>query len=129
MVFDLGTREPDGREVLRDIKTANREPAENAAEESEQLTVYALGRKIQTGSIPDVALDFVVSQPKRGGAVWLTERTSTRTENDLQTIIHRMNNAIESARAGVFVANGPGNWYCSSKFCRFHPTCKFVGKG
>lgn len=125
--LDLGTIDAQGVETLRDIKTSEGRPQKHLADDSQQLTLYALLRKLETGKIPDrVALDYVVAERKAFTPVYLVTLESKRTQADLDVVVSRINNAISAVRSGVFLANGPGNWWCSPKWCPYHPTCPYV---
>lgn len=133
-IFDLVTNErpltPGGppRRGVRDYKTGRRAPDAREADDSGQLTMYALLDSLGTGKIADVfALDWVVEDSRRfSGAPYLVSLETTRTQEDLDVMIARLNNAIEGVKAGIFIANGIGTWYCSPKFCRYWTSCKFV---
>lgn len=131
-VMDLGTLEPpeepggEEEECVTDLKSKTSPPDADEADESEQLTMYALFRKLETGKIPRVALNHVMLKDKLFTSPVVIAQRSTRTEADLGVIVRRINNAVKGVKAGMFLANGVGQWYCSSKWCRFHSTCPFV---
>jgi hypothetical protein len=132
-IIDLGTAEapevegqPD-REVVWDVKTGERKPHENVAHESDQLTMYALLRKLETGKIPDgFGLDYLVQEKKAFMPPYRVQLQTKRTQDDVSVMVNRLNNAIDAVQRGAFVANGPGNWYCSAKWCRFFADCRYV---
>lgn len=126
-ILDLGTKDLQGDETIWDTKTGARKPSSNEADTSDQLTMYALLRKLETGKLPArVGLNYIVAEPKANTGVYSVELLSKRTEADIRVAVNRLNNAIEAVRKGVYLANGPGNWWCSPKWCRFHPTCPYV---
>jgi hypothetical protein len=134
-ILDLITNEPakDGgapRRGIRDYKTKGKAPSEREASESGQLTMYALLDFVKTGTIADVfALDHLVEDSRRfSREPYFVSQETTRTHEDIEVMVERLNNAVEGVQAGVFLANGPGNWYCSPKWCRFWSTCKYVSK-
>jgi RecB family exonuclease len=134
-IMDLVTNEQrpgdeTPRRGIRDYKTSRKPPNPNEAHSSGQLSMYALLDLLQRGSIADVfALDYLVEDPRRYvGAPYLTTLESTRTQEDIDVMVARLNNAIEGVKAGVFLANGVGTWYCSPKWCRFWTTCRFVSR-
>lgn len=129
-VTDLETVDSEGKNTVRDLKTSERKPGPNIAHESGQLTMYALLKKYQTGKIPHrMALDYVVTPTKQFSEPFGVSFETVRTQADLDVMVARLNNAIEAARAGVFLANGVGQWWCSPKWCPFHSTCRFVRGG
>ena len=91
--------------------------------------MYALLDSLVTGRIADVfALDFIVDDGRFLKPPYFVSQESTRTQEDIDVMIERLNNAIEGAAAGVFLANGVGTWQCSPRWCRWWTTCKFVSK-
>lgn len=126
-VIDLGTVGNDGEETVWDAKTGTKKPSQNAAHESDQLTMYSLLRTLETGKLPkNVGLNYIVAEPKAHSSVYSVTLQSKRTEADHRVMVSRLNNAIDAVKKGVFLANGPGNWWCGPKWCRFHPTCAYV---
>jgi len=134
-ILDLITNEPPlvpggpPRRGVRDYKTSRKAPSEGEADTSGQLSMYALLDTLQTGKIADVfALDFVVEDGRLLRPPYKVSLESTRTQEDIDVMIDRLNNAIEGAAAGVFLANGVGTWQCSPRWCQWWTTCKFVSK-
>jgi hypothetical protein len=62
----FGDRSPyPERLVIRDSKTSKKSPNKDAAENSDQLGVYALASQILDGRLPDeMTLDYLVQTPK-----------------------------------------------------------------
>ncbi len=123
-IFDLETLEPDGRRAIRDIKTKEGPPREHEARDSDQLSMYALLDRLRGGVGASVfALDFIVKEKRR---LYTVSQTTSRSDDDIQVTIDRVLNAVEVAKAGAFLANGPGHWSCSPRWCPFWSSCKFV---
>lgn len=126
-VVDLETLEPGGRRAIRDIKTATRVPDDDAADVSDQLSMYALLDLLAGGKIADVfALDFVIKPTTPFARLRLLTQETTRTAADVERMIARLNNAIAATKAGVYLANGVNTWACSPTWCRFWTTCPYV---
>lgn len=127
-VIDLIDRMPEG-EVIRDLKTSKKSPNGDAAEKSQQLTMYALIRRAEVGKIPvALALDHLVRTPARREKKHVPQVTF-RSEEDLHTLVRRINTAVEAVRRGIFVPANPDSWWCSSSWCEFYATCVYVRRG
>lgn len=114
----------DGKRILRDSKTTRKTPAKNAADVSEQLTLYSLADNVVSGEIPDeVHLDFVV---KLKSETKYVKRSSTRTMEDLQMQIRRIDRAAEVIRKGAFMPTDPDNWWCSARWCGYFSICPYA---
>lgn len=130
-IIDLEAILPDGRRTIRDLKTTMRCPNDREADDSDQLSMYALldylSQPEGTRKLADVfALDHIVKDPRAFTAPYLVAQETTRKPNDLMVTLARLNNAIAAVKAGVFLANGPGNWWCSARFCTFYSDCRYV---
>jgi RecB family exonuclease len=118
--FDLGgTIDLQEPEDLVDTKTGSKSPAADAADKSVQLTMYSLAAKALDGKAPKtVRLDYLVDT-KTPKAVSLT---STRTDDDRQRLLLRVEHASRVIQSGAFMptdASLPGVWWCSEQFCGF----------
>jgi len=125
-VLDLVTVD-DNLRIVRDIKSAEKSPNRNAADVSQQLTMYAMIDAAETGMMPDaVALDYLVRTP----ALHRFEHVSLesmRSPADIQALVHRLNAAKEGIEKGIFIPAQPGmSWRCSAKWCPFWRTCRYV---
>jgi hypothetical protein len=115
-----------GVEAIRDVKTASKSPNKDAAETSMQLTMYAMGVWAHEGIIPkSLVLDHLVDtkQPK------VVSLDSERAVEDFTPLLNVVQTAWAGIQKGVFypaAQGGPGNWFCSEKFCGYWPTCKYV---
>lgn len=113
----------DNQRRVTDFKTAGKSKPKDEADKSTQLTVYAASFLIDTGELPaEVRLDTLVKTktPKR------QVLSSTRTNADVQALVHRVNAAINTIESGAFMPASPGSWKCSPKWCGYWSTCKFV---
>lgn len=120
-VIDLA----DDHGRVNDLKTAAKSKRQPDADDSVQLTTYAVGYKALTGK-PAAALrlDVIVGPTKNGFSrqVLSTDRTTA----DFQALASRINVVTASINAGLFPPAPPGAWWCSSKWCGFHSSCPYV---
>lgn len=124
--LDLGHEDPVRGEIIRDGKTSAKSPNKRAADESQQLTMYSMLRWAETGALPaGVALDYVVRT--KTGQMKTVSLESTRNLADVQTLVNRINVAVDAVKKGVFIPAQPGvAWWCAPAWCEFWTTCKFV---
>lgn len=108
---------------IRDTKTASQSPVRSAADESEQLTVYALARWVHDRILPEVVLDHLVALKKKPKVV---SQVSTRTKEDLQMQARRIDVATQAIEAGVFVPASPSDWRCSARWCGYFDRCGYA---
>jgi hypothetical protein len=126
--IDLIAAGPDG-EVIRDTKTSEKSPAKDVADKSQQLTMYAVIRMAETGQLPaGLTLDYLVRTPARLDRKHVPVH-STRDREDVGTMVHRINKAVEAVQKGVFMPTNPENWWCSRAWCEYHPSCVYVRRG
>lgn len=127
-VIDLIDQTPEG-EVIRDLKTTKKSPNKDAAEKSGQLTMYALIRKAEVGTLPaSLTLDYLIRTPARAEKSHVALNT-TRDEEDLGVLVNRINAGVAAVQRGVFTPTNPENWWCSRNFCEFYGTCVYVRRG
>lgn len=127
-IIDLIDNTPYG-EVIRDLKTSTKSPNANAADTSQQLTMYAMIRMAEVGKLPAaLALDYLVRTPEKGLKKHVPLLT-TRDGEDVRVLVARINTAVETVKRGLFVPTNPENWWCSAKFCDYYATCVYVRRG
>ena len=120
LVGILDVEEPH---AVRDTKTSRKSPAWNAADISQQLTMYSMGIGVEDGAYPDVvALDYLVDL-KTPKAVTLT---STRGLEDFRVLLARIEAFTKVVQVGAFAPANPDDWWCSAKWCGFHGTCRYA---
>ncbi len=113
----------DDKDRVVDWKTAAKKPSKDAADKSIQLTVYAAAFQLETGRPPaELRLDTVTKTKTIGRHVHATHRTA----EDFKVLIARVNATLAAMASGAFPPASPDNWFCSSKFCGFHSSCKFA---
>lgn len=118
----------DGRgngEWIRDLKTAEKSPASGAAEESQQLTMYAMLRWAEKQRLPErLALDYMIRTP--AGTERYLPLLTTRTAADVQSLVNRINTAVEAVKRGSFVPANQNYWKCDPRYCEFFSSCPYV---
>lgn len=112
----------DDKDRVTDFKSAARKPAEDEAERSIALTIYAASFQIENSRpSSEVRLDVLTKTKVPGRHV----RVSQRDRNDFAVLANRVNITLAAIKAGVFLPASPGNWACSSKWCGFASTCPY----
>jgi Uncharacterized protein conserved in archaea len=114
----------DDAAAVRDTKTSSKAPNEDAAETSEQLTMYALLYQAEKGRLPsEVVLDTLVRT--KGGKETPYLNKSARTEADLHRLTLRLGKAAEAIEKEVFIPTNPESWWCSANWCGYYNICAF----
>lgn len=114
-----------------DTKTTRKAKNQNDVDTSSQLTTYHMAIGVLDGSPPDeVALDVLVdkSHLKTPKPPKVQRLTSTRTEEDTAALLARVERAVTVMDSGIVTPADPGSWYCSKKWCAYHPICPFVSQ-
>lgn len=110
VVIDLITQ--DMRVV--DNKTSSKKPPENVADESIQLSAYALAFKNQYGMVPTgLELQHTVVTAKTLSATTVTTKT-TRTDEQLDHFKLRLQMVVDGIRKRVAIPPSQGDWQCKS---------------
>jgi hypothetical protein len=118
----------EGRTSIRDTKTSGKSPVKTLADESLQLSAYALGVRQIDGTLPDkVVLDYLVQTPKRGDTK-LVQLESVRTDAHLQPVLERLAHMDKIIQAGIFTPAPIGAWWCSARWCQYHSTCRYAAR-
>lgn len=126
--FDIvGTRDLDETDgTVRDLKTSKKSPNKNAAEVSDQLTLYSLAKyTIDKAMPPAVALDTIVDL-KTG--IKIDTKLSTRDKVDFTVMLNRLENAAVVLDKGAFTPARQSDWWCSLAWCPYAQTCRFFRK-
>jgi hypothetical protein len=115
----------DEQRRIVDFKTSVRARSVKDADESVQLSLYAVAYQREFG-VPaeDVRFDTLV--PKKDGSVNRVVVGSRRDVHDFRALAARINAVNKAIDAGVFTPASPGSWWCSPKWCGYWSTCEFV---
>jgi hypothetical protein len=128
--------EQDGETlIVRDTKTSGKSPTKSLmdgssqpgiADDSDQLTGYALASHVIDGKLPDfMVLDYLVRTPARHDLKYIPTKT-TRDMNDVQVFLNRFANAVQAYKTGVFVPAKADWWGCSEKWCAYWDRCPYA---
>ncbi len=118
LVGRIDVEEPDG---IDDLKTSAKSPNAEDVRRDDQLTIYALARKVETGKIPkNLRLDALVKTKVEKYVPMPTERTQT----DLDRVVRLLDITIKDIQAGHFFPN-PNGWHCSKSWCGFWDRCPY----
>ena len=108
---------------IRDLKTASKAPASDAANKADQLTVYALSYFVLRGKLPTVlGLDYLVDKTKPE----LTSQETTRTQEDFKVLLNRISTAVKLIQGGIFMPCARDSWVCSKRFCGYYDQCQYA---
>jgi hypothetical protein len=119
------------KDGIHDSKTANKMPAANEADTSDQLTTYALAHRVIYGKLPaKLFLDkMVITESEREDS---TERgrkkilETVRTDADLIPFLKRIEAIVRMIRSGNIMPCDRKNYLCSRKWCGFYDMCEYV---
>ncbi len=119
-VIDLG----DDQDRVVDFKSSGKRKSQADADASVQLTVYAAAYQVETGrDAQELRLDTIVQTKTKTSREVVETRRGPRDFNALADRINVIRSAIE---AGNFPPASGLGWWCSSKWCGYYRTCKFV---
>jgi len=111
---------------IRDLKTGSKAPIKTMADNSQQLTVYALAAQIIDGHMPErLLLDHCIQTPKKKKAYVATQQTF-RTQADIQMLLNRLQCYITNIQKGAFIPANTSDWWCSPKWCGYHSICPYA---
>jgi RecB family exonuclease len=121
--FDLsGQIDIQEKDRIRDTKTSGKTPAASIADESLQLTAYALAVHVIDSRAPnEVALDYLIDTKTPKAETF----RSTRTIDHFKSLLRRAENAANAIEKGVFIPARESDWWCSEKFCGYALTCPY----
>lgn len=123
--FDLlGYVDVEEQNTIRDTKTSSKAPNKDAADVSDQLTLYHLDATVRGHKSKAVALDYLV---KKGRPEAIT-LTSARGPLDHMRLLRRVEQAARVIQAGAFAPTARDSWACSEKWCGYWHMCDFGAK-
>lgn len=114
-------------DTVRDFKLSGSKqpPAQDIASRSEQLSIYALARYLETGSSPpSVELDYCRDGGPRMGCII---RQSTRSEKDCKRTLTRVQRVVQCIEKGVYPIASHEGIECNGKRCDYYGVCPFGG--
>jgi RecB family exonuclease len=114
-------------DTVRDFKLSGSKqpPAQDIATRSEQLSIYALARYLETGSPPpSVELDYCRDGGPRIGCI---VRQGTRSEKDCIRTLTRVQRVVSCIEKGVFSPASHEGIECNGKRCDYYGVCPFGG--
>jgi len=107
----------DSNGYLFDLKIHRRPPSSTAADQSQQLTIYALGYKISFKELPKkLILDYLIPSTERMPARLISLETY-RTEEDLERLLRRIVRIVHGIKQGVFIPPDQYSWAC--RYCGY----------
>lgn len=113
---------------IRDAKTTERAPNADAADRSQQLSMYDLLETAVDGRTEPraVSLDYLVLN-KTTLAVEHKPLRSWRGPTHRTALVKRLEAGLRTIQAGTFLpANPETDWWCSERWCEFWSTCPFA---
>ncbi len=104
-----------------DTKTSAKSPNAKDVRVDDQMTVYALTKKIETGKIPkNLRMDYLVKTQKEKYVPMVTERTQA----DLDRMVRLLDRVIQDITEGHYMPN-PNGWWCSKSWCGYWNRCPY----
>jgi len=102
--------------TLRDTKTAGKSPVKDAADKSQQLTMYSMAAWKLDGAIPPLALDHLILKKTPE----IVTQTTSRVVDDFRVLLRRVEALCRAMDAGVFPPCNPDAWVCSPMWCGYY---------
>lgn len=125
--FDLAgmmdIEEVDG--AIRDTKTAGKTPGQSIADNSQQLTMYSLAKKVCDGEAPSALYMDNLIKLKTPKIVTLA---TTRNDQDREMLMRRIERATTIIEKGAFQPANPNDWACSQAWCGYWDSCPFASR-
>lgn len=111
--------------VVWDLKTTRSALRADIEHIDEQLTLYYPVHKAKTGKYPKAVGLLGVTQ-ERAQPARIERRLSSRTPEDVRSIVNTLRVVDEQIRSGRRIPTAPENWWCSEKWCEFWTICPYV---
>jgi len=113
----------EGAASVRDLKTSKKSPPVTEADDSLQLSLYALAVQTIDGALPQrVCLDYLIHTKEEK----LVQLQSKRRAEDFGHLLNRIAAARDAIRKGVFVPAPVDSWCCSERFCGWWARCPYA---
>ena len=108
--------------TIRDTKTKNRDPGQNAAVDSVQLATYAWGAHQEGTSSLRQVLDVLMPPSTRNG-VRYKEYAACHGSDSQARALARIVETDYAIRQGVFPFAEPDSWKCTADYCAYYHDC------
>lgn len=114
----------DDQKTIIDLKTSGKSKPQSEADDSLQLTFYALAYQALMGAPPaGLRLDVVLDTQKQYQSL-----TTTRTRADYDVLLARVEQAVQAIEAGIFVPAPSNAYWCSELYCGYARSCPYFNK-
>lgn len=118
----------DDQQRVIDYKTKGKSADRAEADNSDQLTAYALAHKVAFGELPaGLMLDIFVRPMKTKPTGFHEEQPTTRGEDQVEIYKQDVRSVASSmahdVKTGLFPYAPMDSWACSEKFCGFFSIC------
>jgi len=116
----------DDQDVVMDLKTGTKSKPQKEADDSEQLSMYALVFRTLTKRLPrEVRLETLVHKKEPE----VQRLVSTRDREDLEVLVRRINQMVVAIEKKMFTPANPTAWTCSERWCGYAIECPFYKHG
>ena len=105
--------------TVRDTKTAKKDPGQREADASDQLTEYAIARKITRKTAPTFVYIDALLLPTKTMPVRVKRYQSQRDQHDFDAFMKRFAAACQAIEKEVFLPTLQSNWWCDPKYCGY----------
>ena len=113
----------DDKDRVVDLKTTSRPKRQQDIDSDLQFDIYGLGFRAMKGKDPAALTQEILLDGDKNKRQTLS---TTRTIQDYEQAVHRINAFLAGTKAGVFMPTNPGNWWCSKTWCGYYRTCPYV---
>lgn len=120
--IDVQEETADGT-VIRDTKTSGKSPSATVADQSSQLSMYALALYRFEGKLPaSLTLDYLIDNKTP-----VTKSYTTKRElDDFAPLMRRVEAATRVIESGHFQPANEDDWICGPKYCSYWSSCAYV---
>lgn len=121
--YDLkGTIDIQEDNLIIDTKTAGKAPPKDQIHSDHQLTIYAMASNVIDHKISKLRKDILVKKeiPE------VEQQFTTRNTKDFDVVLRRIEVFSLAIQAGLYPPSDPSNWWCSSRWCGYYNSCKYI---
>lgn len=105
-------------DYIHEFKIKTFRPKGDEADKSQQLTIYALGFKEITGTLPQkVMLECLILPRSKSEIPKVVVLESKRTNEDLERLLKRIVRIVDGIHKGVFIPPDQSSWIC--QYCEY----------